>query len=313
MSIQILSPGPLTTVQDQGRIGYMHSGFPQSGAMDFYAASLANILCGNGEDAAVLEMTVGGVTCRFTEEIRFAICGAKVHPTLDGADVAMQQCIVAPAGSVLKIGAAVAGCRIYMAVAGGFDVPLVMGSRSTNLRCAVGGYAGRKLQAGDELAVLPADTDTAGAHLPYEAPAAEITVRSIPGPQNDYFTKTGLRTFFTEAYTVSAASDRMGMKLSGTPLASVAGTDIVSDGIAPGSVQVPAGGQPIILLADRQTVGGYAKIATVIRADLPRLAQLRPGDTVRFEKTNRKKALAALQKLQRSLADAKTCVTGGSK
>ncbi len=300
--IQIEAPGPLTTVQDLGRIGHMHSGFQQSGAMDWYAASLANILCGNAVNSAVLEMTLGGITCRFSEPVSFALCGADMHAVLDGESVPMQRLVTAPAGSLLKMGTAQTGCRTYMAVSGGLDVPLVMGSRSTNLRCGIGGFAGRSLQAGDVLSILSGASPAQDACVPYEEPMhSQTLIRAVLGPQDDYFTKNGLQTFFTADYTVTPASDRMGMKLYGPAPQAVSGTDIISDGIALGSVQIPASGQPILLLVDRQTVGGYAKIATVIKADLPKIAQLRPGDTIRFVKTGRKEALSALRKMQQSL------------
>ena len=304
--IQIESPGPLTTVQDLGRIGYMDSGFPQSGAVDWYAASLANILCKNEENSAVLEITLGGFSCRFLSSLAFALCGAHVQAALDGVPVPVGRCVLADAGSVLQTGMADAGCRIYLAVSGGFDVPLIMGSRSTDLRCGIGGFAGRSLRRGDVLSVFPGGGFTRDAFATQEKIlCGEVPIRAIPGPQDDYFTRAGLRTFFSGVYTVTPASDRMGMKLSGPAPAAALETDIVSDGIALGSVQIPAGGQPIILLADRQTVGGYAKIATVIKGDLPRLAQLRPGDRIRFIKTNRKSALAVLQEMQNTLADIK--------
>ncbi len=306
MCIRIENPGPLTTVQDLGRIGHMHSGFQQSGAMDWYAASLANILCRNDENCAVLEMTLGGITCQFLEPTAFVLCGADMHAFLDGEVVSMQHCVHAHAGSVLKMGMADTGCRTYMAVSGGLDVPLIMGSRSTNLRCEIGGFEGRRLQAGDVLSVLPCKNVPGEISVPLRSAIdTQTLIRAVPGPQDDYFTKEGIRTFFSADYTVTPASDRMGMKLSGPTPQAKSGTDIVSDGIALGSVQIPAGGQPIILLADRQTVGGYAKIATVIRADLPKLAQMRPGDTVRFAKASRKEALATLKEMQDALADIK--------
>lgn len=306
MCIRIENPGLLTTVQDLGRFGHMHSGFQQSGAMDWYAATLANILCYNDENCAVLEMTLGGITCRFSEPVSFALCGADMHAFLDGEAVPMQCCMRAHAGSVLKMGNAGRGCRTYMAVSGGLDVPPVMGSRSTNLRCEIGGFRGRRLQAGDILSVLPGKSPAEGLSVPVPpASDGQTLVRAVPGPQDDFFTKGGIRTFFSSDYTVTPASDRMGMKLSGPAPEAVSGTDIVSDGIALGSVQIPAAGQPIILLADRQTVGGYAKIATVIRADLPKLAQLRPGDSIRFVKTTRKAALSALKEVQDALANVK--------
>jgi len=306
MCIRIENPGPLTTVQDLGRIGHMHSGFQQSGAMDWYAASLANILCQNDENCAVLEMTLGGITCQFLEPTAFALCGADMHAFLDGESVPMQRCVHAHTGSVLKMGMADSGCRTYMAVSGGLDAPLVMDSRSTNLRCEIGGLDGRRLRAGDVLSVFPCKNVSGNVSVPVRSAVdTQTMIRAIPGPQDDFFTKDGMHTFFSASYTVTPASDRMGMKLSGPAPQAKSGTDIVSDGIALGSVQIPAGGQPIILLADRQTVGGYAKIATVIRADLPKLAQMRPGDTIRFVKATRKEALAALKEMQAALADIK--------
>lgn len=288
MSIQILSPGPLTTVQDLGRHGYMKDGFSPSGAMDARAAVTANLLVGNDKNDAVLEMTLMGITARVLDRTVIAFAGGDFSPKINGAAVPMMQAIAVFPGDEIAMGFAASGCRAYMAVRGGIDVPLVMGSRSTNLKARVGGFEGRKLMAGDVLPVFPvlplSEEEIARRHLPY-APYFEngsLSVRAVPGPEDDRFPEEALSAFFSEEYIVTPASDRMGMRLDGTPLASKSGVDIVSGGIAMGSVQIPPNGKPIILLADRQTVGGYAKLATVITADIPLLAQAKPGDRVRF-------------------------------
>lgn len=300
MAIGVLSPGPLTTVQDLGRFGYQQFGIPCSGVMDEQSYRTANELLGNRNGEAVLEFTLFGGSYFFDADAVIALTGADMAATLGGAPCPSYRPVFVPAGSTLMLGVAKSGCRAYLAVAGGINVPPVLGSRSTNLKCKMGGFEGRALRAGDVLPVgLPAGADilaaqdTAAAY--YEkirqnsaAPAvysSEITVRAIPGPQDDRFTSDGLHTFFSCSYKVSEQSDRMGCRLDGPAVESIGGTDIVSDGIVFGSVQVTPAGQPIVLMADRQTTGGYAKIATVLSADLPLLAQVRPGDTVRFQKT----------------------------
>ena len=182
------------------------------------------------------------------------------------------------------MGYAKTGCRGYLAVQGGFDVPLVMGSRSTNLKCQLGGYEGRPLKAGDVL-LVPDESNSTIMDRKRRRPVygQEITVRVIPGPQADYFTAQGYRTLWEQPFSVSPKSDRMGLRLDGPTIETVGGSDIVSDGIALGSIQVTSGGQPIILLADRQTTGGYAKIGTVCSFDIPKLAQLKPGGIIHFE------------------------------
>lgn len=308
MSIQILSPGPLTTVQDLGRHGYMKDGFSPSGAMDTRAAVIANLLVGNDKNDAVLEMTLMGIGARVLDRTVVAFAGGNFSPKINGAAVPMMQAIAVFPGDEIAMGFAASGCRAYMAVRGGIDVPLVMGSRSTNLKAHVGGFEGRKLMAGDILPIFPAsplsEGETARRRLPY-APYFEngmLSVRAVPGPEDDRFPEQTLSAFFSEEYTVTPASDRMGMRLDGTPLASKNGVDIVSGGIAMGSVQIPPNGKPIVLLADRQTVGGYAKLATVITADIPLLAQAKPGDRVRFVRCTLDAAQRAAREEQKRLA-----------
>ncbi len=287
MGIKVISPGALTTVQDLGRFGYQQSGMPCSGVMDQQAYRTANELLGNENGEAVLEFTMFGGSYLFDEDAVIAVTGADMAPLLNGCPCPVYQPVKVNAGSTLFLGMAVSGCRTYLGVAGGIDVPVVLGSRSTNMKCRIGGYEGRALLAGDILAVGAggkAFEELSGRSAAHPVYSDTITVRVIEGPQDDYFTEKGKKDFYSSAYTVSEQSDRMGCRLEGPVIESLHGTDIISDGIVFGSIQVTSAGQPIVLLADRQTTGGYAKIATVCTADLPLLAQARPGNTVRFTK-----------------------------
>ena len=285
MSMKVINPGALTTVQDRGRFGYQSKGVRVCGVMDAMAYSAAIERAGGKYGDAVLEMTLFGGTYVFEDETVFALSGADMDPQLNGKPCSMDSRISAKAGDKLVLGFAKAGCRTYLAVAGGIDVPEVMGSRSTDVKCAIGGMEGRALRAGDVVPVGAAEALKQPAVFPERRTFPdEIVIRAIPGPQDDMFTRKGLETFFGTPYLVSENSDRMGYRLAGEKVESINGTDIISDGIVFGSVQITAEGLPIILMADRQTTGGYAKIATVISADLPLLAQARPGNTVRFKK-----------------------------
>ncbi len=289
----IRQPGPLSTVQDLGRTGYQSLGFPVSGAMDTRALRIGNLLVGNPENAAAIEMTMAGMTVEFTSAAVFALTGADMMAALNGRQLPPWTAVYAHAGDTLVCGAAVSGLRTYLCVAGGIDVPEVMGSRSTNLKVKLGGFEGRRLKAGDWIGYAAARENTAGrSYTPDEYPDS-IVLRAVPGPQDDMFTEKGLDTFFGSVYTVTPESDRMGIRLDGPAIETKKTSDIISDGIAPGSVQIPASGKPIVLMADRQTTGGYAKIATVFSGDLWRLAQARPGTRVTFRRIE----LAAAQKL----------------
>ncbi len=310
MSMHILSSGMLTTVQDLGRRGYMASGFSQSGAMDVFSARLANILLDNSETDGVLEMTVTGVRAYFDEDNVIALTGAEFEPTVTCSDsgekikIPLNTAVFIKKGDVLDCGTAKSGMRGYLAVAGGFDIAPVMGSMSTNLKCRIGGFEGRKLKSGDTLPLRMPQSKLYGMSARSEEiqrHTGTLTVHVIPGPQDDYFSQIGKNIFYSELYTVTGDSDRMGIKLDGAPVESVSGVDIISDGIAAGSIQIPSSGKPIIMLADRQTTGGYAKIATVISADLPMLAQLRPGDSLRFEQTDLKYAKKRIEQENRLL------------
>lgn len=303
MGIRVLSPGPLTTLQDIGRSGYQQYGFTPAGAMDARALRLGNLLVGNDENEAALEMTMLGGTFAFDTAVVVAVTGADMQPMLnDVMRMPMNTAFPVQPGQTLSFGAAKDGCRCYLAVAGGFDVPLVMGSKSTHIKSGVGGFGGCALKAGDELGLLcPVQTvpKMGRTLVPYAPYGNQAVIRVVPGPQRDYFTDAGVKTFSTSTYTVTPQSDRMGYKLDGGVIEHAQGADIISDAIVFGSIQVPSAGQPIIMMADRQTTGGYAKIATVCAVDLPLLAQRKPGDTLRFELITVRRAQQLLHAQQR--------------
>lgn len=303
MSIKVITPGMLSTIQDGGRKGFAAMGFNASGVMDVRSYHIANALVGNFTDEAVIEMTYLGGSFKFLESNYIAITGADMSPKLDGVPVEMYTTVFVKQDETLTFSAAKSGMRAYIAVRGGIDVPVIMGSRSTNLKCKLGGLDGRPLKAGD---IVPCRDvyDEFHKHLIHSAPkedfgSDEITVRVLLGPQDDYFTDHGIKTFLNSTYTVTNESDRMGCKLSGEKIEYKNTVDIISDGIVFGSIQIPRTGNPIIMLADRQTTGGYAKIATVISVDLPLLAQARPGTKVYFELIDRQKAERLLKQEQK--------------
>jgi len=284
--LTVIKPGMLTTIQDLGRTGYRAYGMPVSGVMDRYAATMANVLAGNGHGAAVLEMTMLGGAFRFENDAHVAICGADMQATLNGQPVSNWSSFDVPAGSELAFQFAVSGCRGYLAVCGGLDVPQVLGSRSTYTRAGLGGLEGRAIRAGDMVRIGKEGLrPAAGRELPemyVPEYGGEIELRVIPGPQDELFTAKGMETLFCSSYAVSPRNDRMGILLEGARIEHVSGPDIISDALCAGAIQVPGDGQPIIMMADCQTTGGYAKIGFVISPDLSRLAQSKAGDTVTF-------------------------------
>ncbi|MCE5228160.1 biotin-dependent carboxyltransferase family protein [bacterium] len=297
--ITILSPGPMTTVQDEGRWGYQGFGMPPAGAMDRYAYRVANLLAGNRPGAAALEMTIGGATLRFDRPHVAAICGADMGARLNGKPVANWSSFSANSCDELRMNFAATGCRAYLAVQGGINVPAVLGSRSTCTRAGIGGHHGRQLRAGDSLPIgSEFDRDIrlqalCRSFIPeYRNP---IEIRVLSGPQDDYFTPAGIETFYWKTFKISYDADRMGFRLDGPEIEHRGSPDIVSDALCTGSVQVPGHGRPIVLMADRQTAGGYPKIATVIGPDVSCLAQGRPGDRVRFVRCSEEEALGALR------------------
>ena len=296
--ITILNPGLLTTVQDGGRIGYQAFGVSVSGVMDPRAMNIANILVGNDDNEAVLECTMMGPQIRFDVSNVIAVTGGDLGASIDGQPIPTYRAVKVQAGQTLRFTGLRGGCRAFIAFAGGLDIPLVMGSRSTYMKAKIGGLEGRKLQKDDVIGFRdPKETihnfDIRG-FTPEFVPRKEYTLRVILGPQDDMFTEEGVKTFLTQTYTVTPEFDRMGCRLDGPVIAHKNGGDIISDGIAFGAIQVPSAGKPIIMLADRQTTGGYTKIANVITADFRLLAQMKAGDKVRFEKTSIAAAQEAL-------------------
>lgn len=296
--LRIVEPGPLVTVQDRGRPGWQRIGVTPAGAIDPISFAASNALVGNPLDAAALEFTlIGGVYAAEDGPLRVAVVGAVFPVAVDGAPIAPLTSFVLQPGQKLRIGSASAGAaggaRGYLAVRGGIETPPVLGSRSTHVRSGFGGLEGRALKAGDRLPV--AFTAIEGAELkldPALLPTAPARMRVILGPQDDYFTPAGIETFLSADFTVSTDADRMGYRLAGPVVEHLDGFNIVSDGVGIGAIQVPGNGQPIVLLADRQSTGGYPKIAGVISVDLAFLAQKRPGETVRFEQIGMEAAQA---------------------
>ncbi len=276
MEIKVHRAGLLTTVQDLGRRSHRASGVPLSGAMDAFALRVANLLVGNPENAAALEFTLLGPELEFFADTTVAICGG------DFGALPGWQPVQLPAGARLRFDAARTGCRGYLAIAGGFDVAPVLGSRSTYLRAAIGGHEGRALRDGDVLHAPHLAREIAGRwHIDERilpAYSASPEVRTVRGAQAAEFGGE----FFHATFKVSPKSDRMGVRLNGPVLARATNAELISATVAPGTVQVPPDGQPIVLMADAQTIGGYPQIAHVIGVDRPLVAQLRPGDTLRF-------------------------------
>ncbi len=292
--LEVVSPGLLTTVQDLGRWGYQRFGVPVSGAADAAAMVAANALVGNSRDAAGLEMTIAGPSLKFLSDALIAVTGADLSPVLqrnnlDAWEAPSSMAIYVRAGTELEFRGRRDGCRAYLAVAGGISVPPVMNSASTYLAGGMGGCGGRRLEPGDVLSVKPVTyhlpTMAGRSLLPEQCPRLEDhpVVRLVLGPHDQYFAPQAVQTLVSEEYLVSTTSDRMGLRLQGPRLLLREGQEMVSSGIALGAIQVPPNGQPIILMADRQTVGGYPIIGTVIRSDMARLAQCVPGQSgVRF-------------------------------
>ncbi|ALM82938.1 biotin-dependent carboxyltransferase family protein [Bordetella sp. N] len=306
-------PGMLSTLQDTGRLGHQQYGVSVNGPMDEWAHRLANALVGNEEDAAVLECTVTGPRLHFADNTLVALCGARMRITANGQAIPQDRAVLLRRGTVLDVGERLQGARLYLAVRGGFAPEPVLGSRSTNIRAGFGGHAGRALKRADrvlvgrmsrDLPVLPIEKLMVQSGMPIvlaeqvdvtpphwrgngdhedddTAPTAPI--RFIPGPHWPAFTAAAQDQLTTRSYTVTQQSDRMGARLSGEPLKLTAPLELISEATAFGTIQVPPDGQPIVLMADRQSAGGYPKIAYVASADLPPLAQAMPGDALHFK------------------------------
>jgi len=293
-SLLIRSSGLFTTVQDIGRYGFQRYGMPVAGAMDAFSFQLANALVGNLPNDACLEITLIGPEIEFLADSIFAICGADMNPCINSNPVPIHKTIAAKKGDVLSFSGLKAGCRSYIAFAGGIQVPMVMGSRSTYLRGKVGGFEGRALKSADVVPLgsmlrNPVFKEIPDDLLPQYSSSQILQI--TPGPEINRFDIQGITALLTSEYRIADQSDRMGYRLSGEEIKQAKGSaDIISAGISMGTIQIPGNGQPIILMADRQTTGGYTRIAHVASVDLTLLAQLKPGDRIRFKEITLGKA-----------------------
>ncbi len=285
-SLEIIEPGPLATVQDRGRPGYQHLGVPVSGAADLYALRIGNLLVGNDPFDASLEITLGRFRAQFLRDTTFAVTGSNSSVFLNRTPIPTWRALKARRGQTIQLLQTELGFRHYLVLGGGIRVPLVLNSRSTYLRGKFGGFEGRALKAGDVLHTGPEATEPLPARYPRHlippySPNPQLRV--ILGPQDSAFSQRGIETFITSAFSLTDRADRMGCRLAGPPIEHQRAPDILSDGVAMGAIQVPGNGQPLILLADRPTTGGYAKIANVIAADIPLIAQALPGARITFK------------------------------
>ncbi|MBX0359260.1 biotin-dependent carboxyltransferase family protein [Halobacillus sp. Nhm2S1] len=320
--ISVLKSGLMTTIQDIGRYGYQKDGVIVSGAMDQQAHRIANLLVGNPADAATMEMTLMGPVLEFQEDAFIAICGGNLTPMIDGESVAMWKPLYIKKGSELRFGQPKQGFRCYLSIAGGFQVRKVMGSSSTYLRANMGGFEGRTLEKGDQLRFGHSDF-----HLPYSTeqlkPAdktisfketswfvgPEFTnytrddqpIRVMAGREFELFTEKSKEQFFNDPFQIDSKSDRMGYRLNGGTLKLENKKDIVSEAVTFGTIQVPPDGNPILLVADHQTTGGYPKIGQVASIDLPRVAQMRPGESIRFTPISHQEAQRLLLEKEKNL------------
>lgn len=315
--IKVLKPGLATSVQDLGREGYYHLGIPPSGALDQYALSAANHLVGNPAGSAALECTLLGPELEFQADALVAVCGAHMTPRVDGAQMHADTSFWVKAGQTLRFDFPKAGARAYLAVAGGIDVPIVLGSRSTYALGALGGFQGRLLKAGDELPVgICSAQSRAGASLPMalrQSLGGEVTLRVVPGLYFHRLTESAAQSFFAEPWTVGSEADRIGYRLKGGSALSFlareqpfgAGSDpsnIVDSCYPIGSIQVPAGLEPIVLHRDAVSGGGYAMIGTVISADLDLVGQMQPNQKARFVAVTLEQALQARHSYKKKLS-----------
>jgi antagonist of KipI len=310
-TLEIVSPGPLTTIQDLGRFGFGRYGVPPSGALDAFSLRVGNLLVGNQEGEACLEITLMGLVVRALEDLVLAVTGADLAPQVNGNAFAMWCSRLIKKGEQLSFRRPKNGCRAYLAVGGGISVPHIMESKATNLGAGFGGLDGRSLQKGDALASASPHRylRKAGRFLaPESIPRylSDVLIRIIPGPQDDHFPSSSWNTFLTTSYRVTGHADRTGIRLSGSAIDTKTGLkgSILSEGVVPGAIQIPGDSQPIIILNETVT-GGYRKIATVISADLPLLGQLKPEDTVRFVRVSVEEANAAYMGMEDIIASLK--------
>lgn len=312
MNVEVVKPGLLTTLQDAGRPGFAHLGIGRAGAFDAPAMRIANALCGNPPDACALELTLLGPALRFPSDAWIAVTGAPMSFRVGGAATPVWAPVRVPAGAMVELGALRSGCRGYLAVHGGFDVAPVLGSRSTDVNARLGPLGGRPLQAGDSLPVaddrssLPASRSRRGHWQidprPWFSADPGKPLRLLPGRHLDLLTGQARNCMFSETFTVHNNSNRVGVRLGGPKLEWAVPVEMVSEGCVPGLVQLPPSGQPIAFGPDCPVSGGYPRIGQIAAIDVPRLAQRRPGDAVRFVPCSLDEALAALRRREHALS-----------
>ena len=302
-SFVVVRPGLQTTVQDLGRWGHQEHGVPVAGPMDSYSHRLGNRLVGNDDAAAALEIALLGPELKAGGDAVCAVTGGRFELFVDRRRVECGVAFTVESGATLRFGQRLAGARATLAVRGGIEVAPVLGSRATSLIAGMGPFGGRALAAGDVLPIgHPGSSSPRRAGVPLRLPSGGAKLRVMPGPHDRHFTAAALDRLFSDVYTVTPQSNRMGFRLDGPALEYAEPAEILSDATPVGSLQVPRSGLPILLMADRQTTGGYPKIATVIAADLPLAGQLAPGDWLRFASCTRAEAIDALNRLERRLA-----------
>ena len=300
--LRIATAGPGTTIQDGGRFGALRFGVTPAGPMDWVALRTANRALGNEPAAAALEIGPGGVSVEVEEPVSLAFAGGTFRWTRDEQQLPSAARVLLRPGETLRTRAGDTGVFAYLAVPGGIDVPLVMGSRATHTRSALGGHEGRALRAGDSLAIAGAAVLDDGSIDADWLAVSNAPIRIVLGPQDDYFAPDAVAGFLEATWTLTGTADRMAYKLDGPPVPHARDFNIVSDGVALGAVQIAGDGKPMVLMADRQPTGGYTKIAHVCRADIGRLAQLRPGGTLRFAAVDAATAAQALIELEDRVA-----------
>lgn len=329
MSITILRPGLLTSIQDTGRYGFQKYGVIASGAMDTYSLRMANLLVGNEENEATLEITLMGPIISVDQDMLIAVTGADFSPTVDGIPLPEWRPVLIKKGSVIKFGAPKSGCRSYLAVAGGVAVKKIMNSKSTYLRAGIGGFQGRALQKEDRLEtgewserslMLFRKLKDMSFHYPFSTTewfidtklfflhSSKSHIRVLPGRQYNQLTEKGKEQFFSESFQVTPQSDRMGFRLIGPKIELREKREMLSEAVSFGTIQLPPNGNPIILLADRQTTGGYPKIAQVISADLSYLAQRKPGEKIQFQLVTLEEAEKLYLEKERTWKKLKTAI-----
>lgn len=325
MNISVLSSGLLTTIQDLGRIGYQKYGVIVSGAMDTYAMRLSNIMVGNDENESVLEMTLIGPSLKLEKGTLFSLTGGNLSPTINEIKVPMGRPIYLTKDCILKFGSCIKGCRSYLAVAGGFDVPKVMGSKSTYLRAGFGGFNGRALRKDDVLSIGVksqlsheiikkmediednGDFVSSGWYMKnfmMQNPDSTV-IRVFEDRQFNAISEESINKFFNSKFNVENQSDRMGYRLSGEKIQLKEKLEMISEEVSVGTIQIPPDGNPIILLADRQTAGGYPKIAHVASVDIQKIVQLKPNDKITFKKITLKEAEKLYFKREKDIVELK--------